>query len=130
MKLTAKGNFEEVNEIMGMVGENKILKPKNVILEPCEDGDIFTLEVTFQGKEKENNDNLNDNRVRYAIKCYEDGEFKGYYMQFNTKGIDIVPMRELAVIEDKTVVEERIKTLTEIYEIRPNHTHRFEIEEF
>ncbi|WP_437261306.1 hypothetical protein [Bacillus thuringiensis] len=130
MKLTAKGSFEEVNEIMGMVGENKILKPKNVILEPSEDGDAFTLEIIFQGEETESSDNLSDNCIRYAIKCYEDGEFKGYYMQFNTKGIDVVPMRELAVIEDKAIAEEKIKTLTEIHKIRPNHTHHFEIEEF
>lgn len=130
MKLTTIGSLKEVNEVMGMVGSNKKLKPSNVTLQGNEDQTEYTLEIFF---EKESIKNVTDSvsvKTKYAIKCYEDGKFKGYYLQFNTSGIDVVPMKEVAVIEEGTIAKKRLKTLNEIYEIKPNSNHHFEIEEF
>lgn len=54
MKLKAEGSFEELTVIMEMLGDNKNLNIKNVILEPNEDQTNCTLEVFFGEKEDSN----------------------------------------------------------------------------
>lgn len=48
MNLKVEGNLEEVNEIMGMIANNKKLNPKNVTLQSNEDKTGYILEMIFK----------------------------------------------------------------------------------